>query len=116
MSIKAGEVHIMVDYDIKGCFSRPFRESKFNCELTLKDYAQHSSGFKPLVRHLSKTNPNVAFFNQNELFCDANKCSMIHNGMPLFRDEYHHLSEYGSIELSNIFVGWAKINTPQLFE
>lgn len=108
--------HIMVDYDTTGCFSRPLKKPKFNCELTLMDYAKHLDRFKPLVQQLSKTNPNVAFFNQNELFCDANKCSMIRNGMPLFRDEFHHLSEYGSVELSNIFEKWAKINTPQIFE
>ena len=108
--------HIMVDYDTKGCFSRPLKKPKFNCELTLMDYAKHLDRFKPLVQQLSKTNPNVAFFNQNELFCDANKCSMIRNGIPLFRDEFHHLSEYGSVELSNIFEKWAKINTPQIFE
>ena len=107
--------NVDVDYDIRGCFSRPFKPNKRNCELHLEARRKLTEDFKPLVDQLSKTNPNVAFFDPNDLFCNNVRCSMLHNGMPLFRDEYHHISEYGSIELANIFTKWASTNIPALF-
>ncbi len=108
--------HLKLAYDIKGCFARPFKKPKKNCEIDLETYNSLMNDFKPLIQYLTKTNPNVAFFNQNELFCNAENCSMISNGMPLFRDKHNHLSEYGSLELSKIFEKWARKKIPQLFE
>lgn len=34
--------------------------------------------------------------------------------MPLFRDEYHHVSEYGSKLISESFVKWAQTNLPDI--
>lgn len=106
--------HLIFNYDIRGCFSRPFKAKKNNCELSLDSRRMITEGFRPLVQQLSKTNPNVAFFDQNDLFCNNEKCSMLRNGMPLFRDEGKLLSEYGSIELSKLFAQWAGENIPEL--
>jgi hypothetical protein len=73
------------------------------------------ANFKVLRDQLGKTNPNVAFFDQNELFCHGENCSFVRDGMPLFRDEFHHLSEYGSKELAKVFLSWADKNVPELF-
>ncbi len=105
--------HLIFNYDIRGCFLRPFKSK--DCEFNTEARKNLNEGFKPLVDHLSKTNPNVLFFDQNELFCDAEKCSMLRDGMPLYRDEHHHISEYGSIELSRIFTRWASVNIPEIF-
>ena len=107
---------LTINYDIKGCFARPLMQPKKNCEVSLGRYREFSDKFKPVASALSLTNPGVVFFDQNELFCNSEKCSMIRNGMPLFRDQYNHLSEYGSIELANIFVRWAKNNVPELLQ
>ena len=61
---------------------------------------------------ISVSNKNVLFYDQNELFCN-NKCSYIKDGMPLYRDQVH-ISEYGSIVLSELFVNWAQQNIPAL--
>jgi peptidoglycan/LPS O-acetylase OafA/YrhL len=106
--------HLRVDYDIKGCYSRPFNASHRSCELDLESRRKLTENFKPLVLQISKSNPKVAFFDQNDLFCNNERCSMLLNGMPLFRDEYHHISEYGSIELAKIFTKWAAANIPDI--
>jgi len=108
--------YLMVDYDIKGCFSRPFNPKHKNCELSLDLRREFTEGFRPLIQQILKTNPDVAFFDQNDLFCNNVNCSMILNGMPLLRDESQHISEYGSIELSKIFTKWAMQNVPDILE
>jgi peptidoglycan/LPS O-acetylase OafA/YrhL len=106
--------HIAVDYDIKSCFSRPFSKPANDCRVSIEERDKVMERVKPLVESLSKTNPDVAFFDQNSLFCSASECSMIRDGMPLLRDVYNHLSEYGSVVLSNIFKEWAKKNVPEI--
>jgi hypothetical protein len=108
--------HIRADYDIRACFARPFATQKRKCELDLEARRALADDFRPLVEQLSKTNSNVEFFDPNNLFCNNEKCSMLHNGMPLFRDEYHHLSEHGSGALANVFVKWASTNVPEILE
>ncbi|MBA2709845.1 MAG: acyltransferase [Tatlockia sp.] len=106
--------HLRLNYDIRGCISRPFKKSAFSCELSLLEYQNLLKNFEPLLHSLTKTNPNVVFFDPNQLFCNSQKCSMIRNGLPLLRDEYNHLSEYGSVELANIFEKWAIENIPEI--
>jgi len=70
--------------------------------------------FDTLVNQVSIEAPETLFFNQNQLFCSQNKCSFVRDGLPLFRDEHHHLSEYGSDQLFKIFIEWATINAPEM--
>lgn len=108
------EPHIYLDYDTKGCFARPFKKPSKNCEMSLKEYRDKTNKFKNIVNQLKISNPNVAVFDQNILFCNEKKCSMTLNGMPLFRD-INHFSEYGSIEMANVFEKWARTNVPEMF-
>jgi len=110
--------HLIHYLDIRSCFARAFRK-QVNCDFNIDERTQLADHISPLIRQLSITNPNVVFFDPNDLFCDKEKCSEIRNGMPLSRDldangHGGHLSEYGSIELSNIFEKWARINLPQI--
>ena len=107
--------HVRLGYDIRNCFARPFKEVR-SCELDIQERKRINEGFKPLVDQLAQTNPNVLIFDQNDLFCTNDKCSMVHNGMPLLRDEFYHLSEYGSIELARIFKTWASRHAPDLLQ
>ena len=66
----------------------------------------------PLSLPIVGPEPRDKPFDQNELFCDGAKCSLMRNGIPLLRDEYGHLSEYGSLLLGELFVPWAKANAP----
>jgi peptidoglycan/LPS O-acetylase OafA/YrhL len=105
---------MLVDFDIKGCFARPYKNPKFGCEIEIDKINKAVIGFTPLVNEISKTHPNVKFFDQTELFCKNGNCSFIRNQMPLIRDIYGHMSEYGSTELSGIFEKWASINAPDI--
>ncbi|WP_313129056.1 acyltransferase family protein [Stutzerimonas nitrititolerans] len=104
--------HVVVDYDIKGCFARPFKSPKNDCIVAIEENEKITNKLKPLIDFISTTNPNVAFFDQNSLFCNGVKCSMIRDGMPLLRDSYGHISEYGSVVLAGIFKDWAKKHAP----
>ena len=107
--------HIQLNYDIRNCFSRPFNTKPLSsCELDLVIYKKSLQRFELLVQSLKKSNPSVAFFDPNPLFCDSQKCSMIRKGIPLLRDEHNHLPEYGSIELAKIFEKWAQQNIPEI--
>lgn len=106
--------HLRSKKDIKKCFPRPFSTSRWDCEVDYSEYLESMNNFNSYVDRISLTNPNVLFFDPNELFCRNQKCSLIHNRMPLYRDQYQHISEYGSGVLSEIFVEWAKANSPEL--
>ena len=107
--------HIYHDYDIKSCFSRPLIKTKNYCNFPYSEYVERTRQFNQLISKINKTNPKVLGFNQNDLFCKDQSCSFILNGMPAFRDEDHHLSEYASKLLFDIyFVPWAKYNIPEI--
>jgi peptidoglycan/LPS O-acetylase OafA/YrhL len=106
--------YIRIDYDIRACFARPLRQAARDCEVPLSERDRVTAGFAPLVKRISTTNPKVAFFDQNALFCDASTCSMVKDGMPLLRDEFHHLSEYGSVRMVALFEDWARTNLPDV--
>lgn len=107
---------MLVDFDIKGCFARPFSNAKYDCKIQIEKINKAINDFSPVVTEISKTNPNVKFFDQTQLFCENKKCSFVRNNLPLIRDIYGHMSEYGSMELSTIFHNWAKINMPDIVE
>jgi peptidoglycan/LPS O-acetylase OafA/YrhL len=103
----------VLHHDIRGCFVRGFHKPK-NCDADISERIKLTERFRPLIQKLSISNPNVAFFDPNDLVCNKVKCSAIRNGMPLYRDLADHLSVYGSEELSNIFEKWARTNIPQI--
>ena len=107
---------IKIDYDIKSCFSRPFSQPSNDCKVSNEERAKVDDRIKPLIESISKTNPKVAFFDQNSLFCSSGECSMIREGKPLLRDVWGHMSEYGSVVLSDIFKEWARKNAPDMIQ
>ena len=106
--------HLELTYDIRNCFSRPFGNSIRSCEVDIQERIKLNDTFGALVKQLAQTNPEVLIFDQNDLFCDSRKCSMIRDGMPLLRDEYQHMSEYGSIELAKMFQKWSTTHAPDI--
>lgn len=109
--------HIYPSYDIKSCFSRPLMSVKNNCELPYSEYVERTRQFDLLVARLKASNPKILGFNQNDVFCNNQKCSYIIDGMPAFRDEDHHLSEYASkLLFSKHFIPWAKENIPDILK
>lgn len=108
--------HFRLDYDIKACFARPLKAPQKNCEMPVEAAEKLRTSFAPLIAAITAKHPAVKFFDQNQLFCDGKKCSMIKDGMPLYRDEYHHLSIFGSGELGKIFAVWAEHNAPGILK
>lgn len=106
--------HIPVDFDIRGCYTRPFGKSKEHCDLDPAKIQEIVQKYDSLISFIQSTNPMVAFFDRSQLFCRSGKCSFIDDGKPLLRDAYGHISEYASIKLSKLFEDWAQRNVPEL--
>ncbi|WP_131779928.1 acyltransferase family protein [Legionella bozemanae] len=94
--------------DVKSCI-RPF-SSTTGCRSDLKERNALIPFHQAVIKTISKTNPDVVFFDPNDLFCDEKKCSIIDtNGLPFYRDQLH-ISEYGSIKLVGLFQKWVEKN------
>lgn len=108
--------HVLRQGDLKSCFSRPLKSLTSSCNLETSEREKVDANFQPLVDKLRITNPSIKFFDQNELYCSKNGCSLILDGMPLFRDEYSHYSEFASRKLAELFVKWAQTNVEQILK
>lgn len=108
--------HLMLGYDAKSCYSRPLKQSKNDCSIDYKQRAEIDAAYAKVKQEVSRLHPDVKYFDQNELLCRNGACTGIQDGMPLYRDEYGHYSEYGSVELSKLFVKWAKTNAPGILK
>jgi hypothetical protein len=69
--------------------------------------------FHGLERSIKSASPGTIFYDTN-FFCDEAHCRFKIDGMPIFRDEFEHISEYASKELIERFSDWAKVKAPQL--
>jgi peptidoglycan/LPS O-acetylase OafA/YrhL len=103
-------------YDIKSCVPRVLGYAAHSCDADVSERAKLDRALIPLIHQLKSRHPEALVFDQNELFCDGTKCSMMHQGIPLLRDEYRHLSEYGSTLLASLFVQWAAANAPGILK
>jgi hypothetical protein len=108
--------HLVVDFDLHQCFPRPFFSATRSCTLPLSLREDLNAHFKPLVDSLHASNPEVLFFDQNGLFCNDRDCSLIRDGMPLYRDELHHISEFGSMRIAELLVGFLRQNLPEALQ
>ncbi|EAT4551129.1 acyltransferase, partial [Salmonella enterica] len=106
--------HVQLSDDIKECFSRPLKRPNKDCTSDLSELKHIQTKFSHLKNKVSKAYPETLFFNPNSAFCDENKCSSVKEGLPMYRDEFKHLSEFGSMSVGNEFAKWAKENLPEL--
>lgn len=106
--------HVRLSDDIKSCFARPLKKPELSCETDLSELKRIHENFSNLRERVSQSFPNTLYFDPNTAFCDSQKCSSVQNGMPMYRDEYKHLSEYGSMKVGDEFAKWAKSNIPDL--
>ncbi|MDR2307105.1 MAG: acyltransferase [Paucimonas sp.] len=108
--------HLTFDVDIRGCFTRPLVSGNTEgCTLPIARKKALDERFQPLVDAVQAKYPQVQFFDQNKMICDANSCSMVLDGMPVFRDQFYHYSEFASARLSQMFSEWAKEHAPDIF-
>ncbi|WP_411379448.1 acyltransferase family protein [Pseudomonas sp. MPB26] len=111
--------HLTFDYNIKGCFTRSaqlYSRANGQCTIGLEKLKKLESDFAPLENEIKSVFPSVQFFDQNSMYCDEAQCSMINDGMPVFRDEYYHYSEYASSKLADLFVTWASAHAPGILK
>lgn len=107
--------HVWREGYIKGCFARPFKSPDMSCDIAASALEDIHRNFQPLMDSISGSNPDVVFYDQNELFCQ-NTCSFVLDGMPLIRDDTGHYTEFASRRLGDLFTTWAAQNAPQLLE
>jgi hypothetical protein len=107
--------HIQPGFDPKLCYTTPFRKSAKDCSFPIQKKLQLARDFAPLKEAILQTNPNVVFFDPNEVYCNKTSCSYLLNGLPLNRDS-GHFSELGSIEVQRNFETWAKFHTPEILD
>ncbi|MCT9823034.1 peptidoglycan/LPS O-acetylase OafA/YrhL [Pseudomonas sp. TE36184] len=111
--------HLTFDYNVKGCFTRSthlYSGSDSQCSIGLEKLNKLEADFAPLENEIKNAFPTVQFFDQNSMYCDDTQCSMVIDGMPVFRDEYYHYSEYASSKLADLFVTWATIHAPGILK
>ncbi|MDE9544335.1 acyltransferase family protein [Xenorhabdus bovienii] len=106
--------HVKLNFNIKACFSRPFKKADSDCETDLKEVSSVRNNFSVLMKSIHIKHSSVLFFDPNSLICGKNKCSSVRNGMPIYRDNAKHLSVFASKELGDIFAEWAKNNVPDI--
>lgn len=109
-SITIFHPHVSKSGELKNCYARPFSPAKADCSLDASVRARLDAGFEPLKQEILKSHPDVKFFDQNDVFCNKEKCNLLIDGMPIFRDQYSHFSEYASKKVAERFTEWAKLN------
>lgn len=107
--------HLRLGFNPRACFTTPLRKSAKNCDLKLSEREKINENFQLVKTYLSQTNPQVLYFDQNEMYCNNVKCSMVKNGLPLARD-YGHISQKASNQLQYYFTNWVEKNVPELFD
>jgi peptidoglycan/LPS O-acetylase OafA/YrhL len=107
--------HLRPGFNPKICFTVPMRSVAKDCSLPSTERTTLFEKFRPLLESISRSNPNVRFFENNDIFCSGERCSFVLNGIPLSRDE-GHISEYASIQLQKYFTEWARVNIPAIFD
>lgn len=107
--------HLRFDTDIKDCFSRfPGVKPSPACSVAASARTDFMAKFQPLMDYVSTRHPQVQFFDQNAAVCNDAHCSMTLNGMPVFRDQFKHYSEYASGQVARVFSAWAEQHAPDL--
>lgn len=101
--------------DIKSCIGRPLRKLEASCTSDTNAELNKVLKFREGAHALIEKHPNLKYFDQFDLFCDAHVCRYFRDGKPLLRDDAH-LSVYGSSYVMDAFVKWAKHNSPALFD
>jgi len=102
-------------YGISSCYARPLIPATQDCieSTEIRDIA--AQDFRNFSERIRQSNPEVLFFDQNSVFCDSDECRFkTEDGIPLYRDENFHFSEFASIEVGRNFQTWVISSLPEL--
>lgn len=106
--------HVKLSDNIKACFARPLKKPQQDCVTNTDELIKIRAMFELIKTKVSHDNPGTLYFDPNDVICTKEKCSSVINGMPVYRDDYKHFSEYASKKVGLLFADWAKTNAPEL--
>ncbi|EMK0350486.1 acyltransferase [Citrobacter amalonaticus] len=98
--------HVKMNKNIKACFTRPLKPATQDCSTNEREVTEIRSNFTRLERAIRDRHPDVMFFDPNTVFCSKSGCSSVIDGLPVFRDDYKHFSEYASEKVGDKFFDW----------
>ena len=98
--------HLTLDYNIRACMARPLKKPQMDCLISNKKHEDAVNSFIKEMKPITDKHRNVYIFDQNTAFCDKNGCKMMIDGIPAFRDEYYHFTEYSSNIVASRFKDW----------
>jgi peptidoglycan/LPS O-acetylase OafA/YrhL len=102
-----------MDFSLGRCaVNRPLlhllvRAKSARCGVTRAEYLKRNSQYRDMLSMIKQQHPDVLIYDPIDLFCDAEMCSVFHNGRSLYRDG-DHLSVYGSMVAGGHFLEWMK--------
>jgi len=108
--------HVSANYSLKRCFVRPLKQIPMDCTVPNTVREQMDKDFQPLIDGVLAKNKDVNFYDQNEALCNKEKCNLLVDGMPIFRDEFSHFTEFASKMVIDHFVTWAQTNEPGILD
>ena len=107
--------HLVPGYGINSCYARPLVPAAHDCIESIEMREVAAADFRTFSERLQLSNPDILFFDQNAVFCDSEECRFkTEEGIPLYRDENFHLSEFASIEVGQNFQTWVISSLPEL--
>jgi hypothetical protein len=107
--------HLIPQYSVNSCYARPLIPATQDCIESTEIRGIAAEDFQTFSEGIRQSNPQVLFFDQNSVFCDFKECRFkTEEGIPLYRDENFHLSEFASIEVGQDFKTWVIGSLPEL--
>jgi peptidoglycan/LPS O-acetylase OafA/YrhL len=106
--------HLIPEYTIFSCYARPLVPAAQDCIESIEVREEAAHDFEIFSEKIRQSNPEVLFFDQNDVFCEFEECRFkTEEGIPLYRDE-NHISEFASIEIGRNFQTWVIGSLPEL--
>jgi hypothetical protein len=102
-----------IGYDITHCFARPYNSKVQPCEEPRAQERATFASFESVADEIIRKHPKVRFFDPSGLFCTDSTCSLLKDGQPLLRDQFH-LSVLGSTLAGQEFKTWASTHVRDL--
>lgn len=81
----------------------PVKQTLFNPELNCRVKRNNNPFFEQLVNQLKQHYPELRYLRTQDLFCDTQRCDMVLDGIPLYRDD-DHLNEIGAALLGQHYL------------
>ena len=107
--------HLTPGYSINSCFARPLVPAANDCIEPIEIWEEAAKDFEIFSEKIRQSNPKVLFFDQNGVFCEFEDCRFrTVEGIPLYRDESFHLTEFASLEIGRDFQTWVIGSLPEL--